>query len=106
MAKGDIVLVNFPFTDLSGSKLRPAVVLIDAGSDATLCFITSRFHWQEETDLRLTPGTRNGLKQVSLVRTGKIATLDKAMIRGQIGELSAFEIAQLNEKLKILLRLT
>ncbi len=29
MVKGDIVLITFPFTDLSGSKLRPAVILVD-----------------------------------------------------------------------------
>jgi hypothetical protein len=35
MAKGDIVLITFPFTDLSSSKLRPGVVLADTNPDFT-----------------------------------------------------------------------
>ena len=47
MPKGDIVLINFPFTDLSGSKLRPAVILADTALDFTVCFITTQLQWEE-----------------------------------------------------------
>jgi mRNA interferase MazF len=36
MAKGDILLITFPFTDLTGSKLRPAVVLAETTLDITV----------------------------------------------------------------------
>ena len=53
MAKGDIVLITFPFTDLSGSKLRPAVILAETTLDLTVCFITTQLQWQEATDVQL-----------------------------------------------------
>lgn len=42
MAKGYILLISFPFTDLTGSKLRPAVILAETSIDITVCFITTQ----------------------------------------------------------------
>jgi mRNA interferase MazF len=106
MTKGDIVLITFPFTNLSGSKLRPAVVLAASVSDITVCFITAQLQWQEPTDLLLTPSSSNGLRKQSLLRTGKIATLDKILAKGLLGRLSAAEIGDLNSKLKLLFQLS
>lgn len=105
MAKGDIVLITFPFTDLSGSKLRPAVVVSDTSLDLTVCFITTQLSWQEATDVLLTPNVTNGLRKPSLIRTSKIATLDKTLAKGLLGRLSAQEVSELNIKLKQLLQL-
>jgi mRNA interferase MazF len=105
MAKGDIVLINFPFTDLSGSKLRPAVVLVDTALDLTVCFITTQIGWQESTDVMLRANLINGLKKQSLIRTSKIATLDRALAKGMLGKLSLNEVTLLNVNLKSLLQL-
>ena len=105
MAKGDIVLITFPFTNLSGSKLRPAIVLNETNLDITVCFITSQINWQEQTDIVLFPNDQNGIKKQSLVRTSKIATIDKTLAQGLLGRLSANEITELNNKLKILFKL-
>ena len=105
MPKGDIVLITFPFTDLSGSKLRPAVVLADTKLDLTVCFITTQIGWQEATDVALTTTTINGLRKPSLIRTSKIATLDRRLAKGLLGRLSGQELTELNAKLKQLLQL-
>ena len=105
MAKGHIVLISFPFTDLSGSKLRPAVILVETTHDLTVCFITTQLQWQEAMDVQLFPTSFNRLKKQSLIRTSKIATLDKVLARGLLGKLSADETDDLNSKLKILFQL-
>lgn len=105
MAKGDIVLITFPFTDLSGSKLRPAVVLADSSFDITVSFITTQIGWQEPTDVFLIPNNTNSLRKNSLIRTSKIATLDKTLAKGLLGKLSSNELLELNTKLKMLLQL-
>ncbi len=105
MTKGDIVLIIFPFTDLSGSKLRPAVILANTNLDLTVCFITTQTQWQELTDVLLLPDLINGLKKQSLIRTSKIATLDKTLAKGLLGKLTQPELFDLNDKLKILFKL-
>ena len=92
MVKSDIVLVPFPFTDLTGNKKRPALVLIAGNLDVTVCFLSSQLHWKEKTDLLLHPSIENGLKVTSLVRLGKIATIDKSLVLGKMGAIGSDEI--------------
>ncbi len=105
MAKGDIVLISFPFTDLSGTKLRSAVILIDSTNDITVCFITTQMQWQESSDLIIEPSPSNGLRKRSLLRTSKIATLDKALAKGLLGKLNATDINMIDIKLKDIFKL-
>lgn len=105
MQKGDVILVSFPFTNLSGEKLRPAIVLVESRIDITVCFVTSRMHWQEPTDVLISPSNQNGIQKESLIRTSKIATLDKSLAMGLLGKLSQKELQELNIKLKELLQI-
>lgn len=105
MTKGDIVLITFPFTDLSGTKLRPAIVLVATDTDVTVCFITSQLDWKDNSDIVLDPSVENGLRKQSLIRVAKIATLDRSLAKGLLGKLTPDELSLLNEKLKELLQL-
>lgn len=106
MAKGDVVLIPFPFTNLAGAKLRPAVILVDGLLDLTVCFITSQLQWQEPTDILLAPDVQNGLKTTSLIRTSKIATIDRSLAKGLLGRLTSSHLISLDKQLKLLLQLT
>jgi mRNA interferase MazF len=105
MKKGSIILIPFPFTNLKGSKVRPAVVLCRCEQDVTICFVTSELRWKAEHDVSLLPSESNGLKVPSLIRIGKIATIDTTLVLGELGELSNLEIAELNKGLKELFQL-
>jgi mRNA interferase MazF len=106
MNKGDIVLIPFPFTDLSGNKFRPAVILIDSEDDVTVCFITTQLTWKSEFDITLQPSEFNGLKKKSLVRLNKFATIDKELIIGRLGTLEGNYIKLMNKSLIKILKLT
>jgi mRNA interferase MazF len=105
MNKGDIVLIPFPFTDLTGNKLRPAVVSIDTDYDLIVSFITTQLKWKETNDLDLLLSSENGIKKDSLIRLSKIATIDKSLAIGKLGELKKSEISELNLKLIRILKL-
>jgi len=88
--KGDVVVIPFPFSDLSGNKRRPALVLADLpGDDIILCQITSQrsgdpFAIQlSASDFRI--GT---LPLTSYIRPSRIFTADKKMIIRTAGTIS------------------
>ena len=82
MRKGSLVLIPFPFTDLKGSKIRPAVVLCKNELDVTICFVTSELKWKTKYDVPVFPSENNGLKAPSLIHIGKIATIDSGLVLG------------------------
>ncbi len=87
---GAIVLVPFPFTDLSATKVRPALVVSKSGRvsrDVVVCFITSRIEKDVPHALALQASGKSGLKVPSLVRFDKIATLDRGIILGELGRV-------------------
>lgn len=105
MKKGDIVLIKFPFTDLSESKNRPALVLVRRQSDVVVAFITSNIIRSENWDIVLEPNLQNGLKHISVIKISKIATLDKTLVLGKIGQIDSSDILKVNEGLSLLFQL-
>jgi mRNA interferase MazF len=89
--KGDVVIVPFPFSDLSAAKRRPALVLAALpGDEAILCQITSQSVCDEsavalgEADFQT-----GGLKKPSNVRPNRLFTADRALILGVAGRIKS-----------------
>lgn len=103
MSKGTIVLVPFPFTDLSGNKVRPCLVLHDQknGEDCIVSFISSIKNIRlSARDIRVKATKVNGLKMDSAIKTDKIATLQKKIILGELGVLEPGILRAVDSSLK------
>ncbi len=107
LKKGDIILVPFPFTDLSTTKLRPAVVLwVDSsGIDITVCFISSQNVSNissEEFIIETTDPefSQTGLKVTSKVRVSRIVTIERNLITRKLGKLETNLLQKLDNGLR------
>ncbi len=102
--KGSIILIDFPFSDLYGQKLRPALVLYEGYLDVTVAAITSEIpKILLLTDLPIFKGVSSfeatGLKKTSIILIDKIATIEKTFIKGILGEADSDLKRQVNAKI-------
>ncbi len=86
---GDIVLVHFPFSDLSQQKLRPALVLAGVNKgDCILCQITSQpYHDQRAIQLEQSSFTHGHLIKTSYVRPAKLFTANTGIVERVVAHL-------------------
>lgn len=99
MKKGHLVLIPFPYTDLTGIKNRPVLILINSENDVTVAFISSQIKSGSDLDIELNPTSTNGLKKISLIKVTKLATIEKDLILGELGSLSPEEMKIVDERL-------
>ena len=110
MKCGDVLLVNFPFTDASGSKLRPVLVVsIDAfnqGEDLVLVPISSvpdpgnpHVFSVQKTD-PFFAGT--GLRASSCVKWTKPFTISRRVVSRRLGALPSQQLSDVQAKLRSL----
>lgn len=94
---GAVVLVPFPFSDLTNSKLRPAVVLADAGrGDWVLCQITSNpYSDPQAIPITETNFAEGSLRITSYARPGKLFTANLDIMVAQAGILKSETLRQI-----------
>ncbi|MCK5059148.1 MAG: type II toxin-antitoxin system PemK/MazF family toxin [Candidatus Aminicenantes bacterium] len=113
MRRGTIILTRFPFTDLSSSKRRPAVIISNVSPtkpDVIVAFISSVIPGKlSKTDYLLDVDHKKflkiGLRKKSVFKMDKLATLNKSIFSGELGNLPTEILWELEKKLKIALSL-
>src|SRR5437870_1395527 len=97
-AAGKVVLIPFPFSDLSQSKLRPAIVLASAGREGwVLCQVTSKAYGDDRSILLNESSFDQGsLRVESYVRPGKLFTAHQSLIISEVGHLTEAKFNQIN----------
>ena len=111
--KGKIVLVPFPFDDLTTSKVRPAVCLtnsIGQHRHVVLAFITSQIPSNIlESDIIVETSHKDfkttGLQVSSTIRLHRTLTVTTSIIKRELGKLSQDLLNEVNKKLKLLFEL-
>lgn len=109
LQRGDVVLVPFPFTDMTRQKARPAVVVSSerfnaASADVILVAISSKLPaTSDDADLVLQHGSADfqttGLRVSSVIRTAKLVTLQQSLIYTTLGKLDSRVIDELDGRL-------
>jgi len=102
--KGKIVLIPFPFTDLTATKLRPALVLFEGERDVVVAFISSRVPRElAPTDVIVDEEhpefKQTGFKVASVIKLDKVATITKDLILGEIGEIGVKLKKEINRQI-------
>jgi mRNA interferase MazF len=113
LKRGDIVLLPFPWTDLSSYKIRPALVISDDAfnknnRDAVFLFITSKKYTSDfdyYLDAKDPSFKSTGLKSASTFRISKIMTLEQNFAKRYLGHADKSLLQQLESGLKLLLNL-
>jgi mRNA interferase MazF len=116
MQRGDVVVADFPFQDVPGSKVRPAVVVQNdpdnqALANTILAMITGNLtDAGRPTNVFVDPstpdGAGSGLTGPSLIKCGNLATVRQGRVLRVIGRLSAPLLRQVNDALKAAMDVT
>jgi mRNA interferase MazF len=107
MKAGDIILIPFPYAELTNIKVRPAVVVAitdDKYKDIIVCAVSSVIPESlSKNEIILTPDSRNRLRVKSVLKVDRIVTLKHENKIADLGKLSASNLALFKTKFKRLI---
>ena len=100
LVKGDIIVLEFPFSDLKSYKRRPSLIIkVPEGEDVIICQITAESQKKNvEIPIKNNEFANGGLKRDSYVRIDKITTIKKTRIKYKIGSLKPEKFREIIER--------
>ena len=101
LVKGDVVVIPFPFSDLSASKKRPAIIVANlTGDDQIVAQITSVARTDNYSISLETKDFKNGkLPHSSVIRPNKLFTADKSLIAYKAGSTNDKKLKEIEKTL-------
>lgn len=104
--KGDVVVIPFPFSDLSKNKRRPALVVANLqGDDLILCQITSKsVNDKYSIPLNLNDFIQDTLNQDSNIRPNRLFTADEGIVVYKVGTINDNKMGEVIEKIVRILK--
>lgn len=108
LPQGSLIVVEIPFSDLSGVKRRPAIILSQPAfhqrlPDVLACPVSSQPHYFEHPgpgDIPLTSWRSLGLHHPSTARTSKLLAVDKKIVKRTLSQLSSADLLKVQTILK------
>jgi len=106
-SRHNVILVRYPFSDLSSGKVRPAVVVneVHVSHDLLIVPITSRLTRLLAGEFLLTEWRNAGLNVPSAMKRG-LYTVEDSLVIKRLGQLTDVDATQLNASLRAWLALT
>ncbi len=104
LVKGDVVVLPFPYSDLSSSKKRPALIIATLeGDDIILCQITSRKRYDKYAiELKDSDFAQGKLSVDSYIKPNRIFTADKSII---LYKICSVKEKKMNEVIEDLIKI-
>ncbi|MCX5898909.1 MAG: type II toxin-antitoxin system PemK/MazF family toxin [Proteobacteria bacterium] len=104
MKAGDLILLPFPFAELTSIKVRPAVVIgitADKYKDLIVSAISSIVpEHLNKIEILIAPGSKNGLRVKSVIKVDRIVTVKRDSIIATLGKLSPVQLTFFKQKFK------
>lgn len=100
-SRGSVILVRFPFSDLTSSKVRPAIVVSAAhpSQDLLIVPLTSRTDRLQPGEFAMQDWRGAGLNVPSTVKRG-VFTIHQSLVISNVGSISAADVRELEKSLR------